>query len=49
MNLLQLLHGVEVLDQSPALELLLSEGAVAGASGINRLTGKPWTVPAAGS
>ena len=23
---------------------MLSEGAVAGASGINRLTGKPWTV-----
>ena len=36
--------GVEILDQSPALELLLGEGAVAGASGINRLTGKPWTV-----
>jgi succinate dehydrogenase/fumarate reductase flavoprotein subunit len=39
--------GVEILDQSPALELLLSEGAVAGASGINRLTGKFWTVRAA--
>jgi succinate dehydrogenase/fumarate reductase flavoprotein subunit len=39
--------GVEILDQSPALELLLSEGAVSGASGINRLTGKPWTIRAA--
>jgi succinate dehydrogenase/fumarate reductase flavoprotein subunit len=36
--------GVEVLDQSPALELLASDGVVAGASGINRLTEKPWTV-----
>lgn len=39
--------GVEILDQSPALELLLSDGAVAGASGLNRLTGKAWTVRAA--
>jgi len=39
--------GVEVLDQSPALELLVSDRVVAGASGINRLTGKPWTVRAA--
>jgi succinate dehydrogenase/fumarate reductase flavoprotein subunit len=38
--------GVEVLDQSPALELLVNDGVVAGASGINRLTGKPWTIRA---
>jgi succinate dehydrogenase/fumarate reductase flavoprotein subunit len=38
--------GVLILDQSPALELLMSEGAVAGAAGVNRLTQKPWTVRA---
>lgn len=38
--------GVTILDQSPALELLLSEGVVAGAAGIDRLTQKPWTVHA---
>ena len=38
--------GVEVLDQSPALELLASDGVAAGASGINRLTEKFWTVRA---
>jgi succinate dehydrogenase/fumarate reductase flavoprotein subunit len=37
---------VEVLDQSPALELLVNDGVVAGASGIDRLTGKPWTIRA---
>jgi len=39
--------GVKVLDQSPALELLLDdEGAVAGARGINRQTDVTWTVKA---
>jgi succinate dehydrogenase/fumarate reductase flavoprotein subunit len=39
--------GVEVLDQSPALELLVSDGVAAGASGINRLTEEHWSVKAA--
>lgn len=39
--------GVKILDHSPALELLVdSEGAVAGASGVNRNTQEPWTVKA---
>lgn len=39
------LAGVEILDHSPALELLVdSEGAVAGAAGINRHSGERWTV-----
>jgi succinate dehydrogenase/fumarate reductase flavoprotein subunit len=39
--------GVEILDHSPALELLLDgEGRVAGAAGINRQTGERWTVHA---
>ncbi len=39
--------GVEVLDQSPALELLLDDdGAAAGAVGVNRLTNEVWTVHA---
>jgi succinate dehydrogenase/fumarate reductase flavoprotein subunit len=38
--------GVKILDQSPALELLLGDGAVCGATGINRLTAQPWTVHA---
>lgn len=39
--------GVEILDHSPALELLVdSEGAVAGANGINRNTQERWTVRA---
>ena len=39
--------GVEVLDQSPALELLRdSDGAAAGAVGVNRLTNEVWTVHA---
>ena len=39
--------GVEVLDQSPALELLLdSEGAVAGARGLQRQENRTWTVHA---
>jgi succinate dehydrogenase/fumarate reductase flavoprotein subunit len=38
--------GVDVLDQSPALELLVGDSVVCGATGINRLTTKPWTVHA---
>lgn len=39
--------GVEILDQSPALELLLDQdGAVAGARGIQRQENRPWTVRA---
>ncbi|MEP0872581.1 FAD-binding protein [Trichocoleus desertorum AS-A10] len=39
--------GVKILDHSPALELLVdSDGAVAGASGINRNTQESWTVKA---
>ncbi len=38
---------VKILDQSPALELLIDDqGAVAGARGINRQTDDPWTVKA---
>lgn len=37
--------GVTILDHSPALELLVdSEGAVGGATGINRQSGKRWIV-----
>lgn len=40
--------GVKILDQSPALELLLdNEGRVAGAAGINRQTGDRWSIRAA--
>lgn len=39
--------GVLILDQSPAFELLMADGAAAGARGINRLTGKTWAVQAA--
>ncbi len=39
--------GVLILDQSPAFELLVADGAAAGARGINRLTGKTWAVHAA--
>lgn len=39
--------GVTILDHSPALQLLVdAEGAVAGAMGINRQTGKKWIVHA---
>ncbi|MBD2666191.1 FAD-dependent oxidoreductase [Richelia sinica] len=35
--------GVKILDHSPALQLLVdTEGAVAGATGINRQTGEKW-------
>jgi succinate dehydrogenase/fumarate reductase flavoprotein subunit len=37
--------GVQILDHSPALELLVDEdGAVAGARGVNRQTGNRWQV-----
>ncbi|MDF5720264.1 MAG: FAD-binding protein [Rhizonema sp. PD37] len=36
--------GVTILDNSPALQLLVSDGVVAGATGINRQTGKKWIV-----
>ncbi len=37
--------GVRILDGSPALELLLhGDGSVAGARGIDRVTGTPWTI-----
>ncbi|MBR8836473.1 MAG: FAD-binding protein [Stigonema ocellatum SAG 48.90 = DSM 106950] len=38
--------GVTILDNSPALQLLVSDGLVAGATGINRQTGKKWIVRA---
>lgn len=39
--------GVKILDHSPALQLLIdAEGAVAGATGINRQTGRKWVVRA---
>lgn len=36
--------GVRILDHSPALELLSSDGVIAGAAGIHRKTGKSWSV-----
>lgn len=38
--------GVRILDQSPALELLVDEHGVGGARGISRLDGKDWEVRA---
>ena len=39
--------GVQILDQSPALELLVdAEGTVAGARGYQRQENRPWTVRA---
>ena len=38
--------GVRLLDQSPALELLVDGDGVGGARGISRLDGKPWEVRA---
>ena len=38
--------GVRLLDQSPALELLVDEDGVGGARGVSRLDGKPWEVRA---
>jgi succinate dehydrogenase/fumarate reductase flavoprotein subunit len=41
--------GVRILDQSPALELLLhSDGSVAGARGVRRQRGEEWFARAAG-
>jgi succinate dehydrogenase/fumarate reductase flavoprotein subunit len=41
--------GVRILDQSPAIELLLhSDGSVAGARGVRRQKGEEWTARAAG-
>jgi succinate dehydrogenase/fumarate reductase flavoprotein subunit len=39
-------HGVTILDHSPALELLTSDGAAAGARGVNKQTGESWEVRA---
>ncbi|MBP2000288.1 succinate dehydrogenase/fumarate reductase flavoprotein subunit [Paenibacillus shirakamiensis] len=38
--------GVKIWDQSPALELIHDEHGVAGARGIDRLSGKEWLVQA---
>jgi len=37
---------VRLLDHSPALELLVSDGVAAGATGVNRQTGETWSVRA---
>jgi len=37
-------HNVTILDHSPALELLTSDGAAAGARGVNKQTGQTWQV-----
>jgi succinate dehydrogenase/fumarate reductase flavoprotein subunit len=39
-------HGVTILDHSPALELLASGGAAAGARGVNQQDGRTWQVRA---
>ena len=47
MRRLVLRSGVRILDGHPALELLLhADGSAAGAAGIDRVTGTPWTVRA---
>lgn len=38
--------GVRILDHSPALELLTSDGVAAGAAGVRRRTGETWAVRA---
>jgi succinate dehydrogenase/fumarate reductase flavoprotein subunit len=38
--------GARILDHHPALELLTRDGAVVGANGIERTTGRPWTIRA---
>jgi succinate dehydrogenase/fumarate reductase flavoprotein subunit len=38
--------GVQILDHSPALELLVDDDGVAGASGIGRQSGQRWVVEA---
>lgn len=40
-------HDIRILDHSPALELLVDEGVIAGAAGVNRQTGDTWQVKAA--
>ncbi|MEC5397337.1 FAD-binding protein [Uliginosibacterium sp. H1] len=40
-------HGVQILDHSPALELLQADDGVAGARGLRRDTGAAWEVRAA--
>ncbi|WP_312794870.1 FAD-binding protein [Tianweitania sp.] len=39
-------NGVTILDQSPALELLTSDGIVSGARGVRRVDGEGWQVKA---
>jgi succinate dehydrogenase/fumarate reductase flavoprotein subunit len=39
-------HGVTILDHSPALELLTSDGVAAGARGVNKQNGSTWQVRA---
>jgi succinate dehydrogenase/fumarate reductase flavoprotein subunit len=39
-------HGVTILDHSPALELLTSDGTAAGARGVNKQNGRTWQVRA---
>lgn len=39
-------HGVTILDHSPALELLTSDGLAAGARGVNKQRGTTWQVGA---
>jgi succinate dehydrogenase/fumarate reductase flavoprotein subunit len=38
--------GVQILDHSPALELLVDDGEVVGARGVSRQTGERWVVHA---
>ncbi|WP_418647871.1 FAD-binding protein [Thauera butanivorans] len=38
--------GVRILDHSPVLELLMADGRVAGAAGVNRQSGDTWAVRA---
>ncbi len=38
--------GVKLLDHSPALQLLMSDGAVSGARGLERRSGENWTARA---
>jgi succinate dehydrogenase/fumarate reductase flavoprotein subunit len=38
---------VRLLDHSPVMELLMSDGVAAGAAGVNRQTGETWSVRAA--
>lgn len=38
--------GARILDHHPALELLTRDGAVVGAAGIERASGRPWSIRA---